>query len=1376
MRTAAVCPTCATYTNALCVIYDGPLLTTLDIHPQDDLELILAKIESFALTGVPGSSIITQDEGIVVDYNAGVLNFVGNITAVDAGSNITTVTVPAEVNDLSAAVTWVDVPDANITLSSVKQHESFLVITESQISDLNPVTSWINLTDTDPVDFTGSAGFLVRVNSTPDGLEFVDGNTLFSDEIVETTLLTPVENSYPSTVELFADQVNQTSSFFQYIIDTDTYYEYLGTTVGDITDYRELTSTETTLLKGKQTKPVHKIYANAAALYAEQKKQIKSFLYRTSDNDFHFEYLGTTNGNATDYKQIGIVPTGLEAINEGNGIGYRVIGRDATEYGNIGLDAIDFGLSDNSYASTGATGDTSFIVGNNNTASGYGATVFGYQNLASGVNATAIGAVNIVGAASAGHNTAFGQYNEIYSDFTTAFGYFNTFTATSDYSFAAGTRNVIDGGANTVFGGYNTSKSHTNSIMAGKSNITRFTGGIGGAGSSTFGIALDSQDGAGGMVIGTANIPIINSTAGTAATDSLLTIGNGTFTTPNNANWVPITPSDAFKVFRGGEIIAPSLTTVLIDAEATGKVLITKEWIGAQNYGTTSITDNQVAVGNGTGIEGDTGLTYDAATKQMYLGVDNTSYGAFGVYGSNSTQGGLFVSFNGSTVNTNDVGYRFGANNGSFRIEGISTGTFLDYKSSTAQLSFPMYGTGTKTGTATYSLAVDASGNIIEEALGDVTPNLQAVTDEGNTTTLNIAAASFNDLNLFSQTGVDIDNIGIGIDAILNNTGGKVVGIGEGALRYNTEANSTAIGNSSSVRNQGINNTSIGYQSNSIFKDDVANLKNVADATTDIDTGLNRITIASHGFGISGTYVNLKYTTTGTPIGGFIQNDIYQFQIIDTNTIEYQGSISSIGTDVHTFTPQFAYSNVTVLGANSEPTKSDQVTLGDSNVTEVTTAGLYESTLEEVITNKAKHRLILGVDGVPIIRYQTDRWNTSVWASSDGIGIGENALESNTAYNCVAIGDTALRNNTGIRSVGVGKGSLYNNLGSSSNGFGYNTLYNNSGAGCNGVGSQALDQNTGNYCNGVGNNALSDNTGFDSNGFGLAALGINTGNYCNGVGNNALYYNSGASCNGFGYYALHSNIGSFTIGIGDNSSTFNTGSNAIGVGQQSASKNTGEDLVSIGRSSSEFNVGDSNTVVGYNSNYTFKEDTANNVTFDNTDISVVSDRITVTAHGLGTNGTWINLKYTQGTSSITGLSDATIYQVYIVDANTLSFRELITGTTYHGVDITDAGTGTGHTLTPQFVYDNVTVLGANTEPTKSNQVTLGDSAVTEVKTAGTYVSGGYTVATLPTGVIGARAYVTDSTVVAAGNFGATVAGTGSNVVPVFYDGTNWIIA
>ena len=60
-----------------------------------------------------------------------------------SGTGVLTYTPPdlttyltSETNDLTASVTWANVPDANITQSSVTQHQAALSITESQISDL----------------------------------------------------------------------------------------------------------------------------------------------------------------------------------------------------------------------------------------------------------------------------------------------------------------------------------------------------------------------------------------------------------------------------------------------------------------------------------------------------------------------------------------------------------------------------------------------------------------------------------------------------------------------------------------------------------------------------------------------------------------------------------------------------------------------------------------------------------------------------------------------------------------------------------------------------------------------------------------------------------------------------------------------------------------------------------------------------------------------------------------------------------------------------------------------------------------------------------------------------------------------------------------
>lgn len=46
MRTAAICPTCPTYENALCVLYNGEYLTNIDVNPLDSMEVALGKVNA----------------------------------------------------------------------------------------------------------------------------------------------------------------------------------------------------------------------------------------------------------------------------------------------------------------------------------------------------------------------------------------------------------------------------------------------------------------------------------------------------------------------------------------------------------------------------------------------------------------------------------------------------------------------------------------------------------------------------------------------------------------------------------------------------------------------------------------------------------------------------------------------------------------------------------------------------------------------------------------------------------------------------------------------------------------------------------------------------------------------------------------------------------------------------------------------------------------------------------------------------------------------------------------------------------------------------------------------------------------------------------
>jgi len=87
----------------------------------------------------------------------------------------------AETNDLSTTVTWANVPDANITESSVTQHQAALSITESQISDLgtyltaSDITGKANLSG---ATFTGGVS-IGTLPSNPENLSVTGATNLY---------------------------------------------------------------------------------------------------------------------------------------------------------------------------------------------------------------------------------------------------------------------------------------------------------------------------------------------------------------------------------------------------------------------------------------------------------------------------------------------------------------------------------------------------------------------------------------------------------------------------------------------------------------------------------------------------------------------------------------------------------------------------------------------------------------------------------------------------------------------------------------------------------------------------------------------------------------------------------------------------------------------------------------------------------------------------------------------------------------------------------------------------------------------------------------------------------------------------------------------
>ncbi|PWI29851.1 hypothetical protein DI383_08840 [Flavobacteriaceae bacterium LYZ1037] len=215
-----------------------------------------------------------------------------------------------------------------------------------------------------------------------------------------------------------------------------------------------------------------------------------------------------------------VVATGLEAIDEGNGIGYRLIGRDPDNYDNIGFGAVDLSRSVfNNVA--GASGIGAFAVGYAVNATGDFALGMGISVRASGNRSTAIG--NATTATGFG-STAMGTSTEASGDHSTAMG--NITRALGDYSTAMGNLTTALGNYSTTMG-YGSEALGYNSIATG--DYTTALGSVSTAmGSGTIAEAYLST------AIGSHNIGGGNPTS-RVDTDPLFEIGNGTISTPSNA-------------------------------------------------------------------------------------------------------------------------------------------------------------------------------------------------------------------------------------------------------------------------------------------------------------------------------------------------------------------------------------------------------------------------------------------------------------------------------------------------------------------------------------------------------------------------------------------------------------------------------------------------------------------------------------------------------------------------------------------------------------------------------------------------------------------------------------------------------------------------
>ena len=156
-----------------------------------------------------------------------------------------------------------------------------------------------------------------------------------------------------------------------------------------------------------------------------------------------------------------------------------------------------------------------------------------------------------------------------------------------------------------------------------------------------------------------------------------------------------------------------------------------------------------------------------------------------------------------------------------------------------------------------------------------------------------------------------------------------------------------------------------------------------------------------------------------------------------------------------------------------------------------------------------------------------------------------------------------------------------------------------------------------------------------------------------------------------------------------------------------------------------------------------------------------NDAISTLAKGLGPTDVLLTLA--PGTASLfpNPANDQQRVALTIQDAATGTIKEIVYGRTISGDTISVDRGQEGTTALAWAIGDKV-----------SNFITAGTAANFLQNVPATL----YTVATLPSPTpAGQRAFVTDSTEAAPNNFGYVVVGGLNNFVPVYSDGTNWLI-
>ncbi|GAA0872442.1 hypothetical protein GCM10009117_15890 [Gangjinia marincola] len=414
----------------------------------------------------------------------------------------------------------------------------------------------------------------------------------------------------------------------------------------------------------------------------------------------------------------------LRAINEGNGIGYRLAEKNPESYGNIGALAVDLSHAEGSTNLYGALGNYSFAVGSQNKASGLSSIALGRLNTASGSYSNAQGT----------ENSASG-----FASFAAGLGN----TASNTYNIALGNNNTAEGTSTFAIGNSNTS-SGSNSFTIGRTNNAdgTFSFSIGNdntaSGDRSFTIgSYNTASSFAQMNLGRFSTLSSGNPTSWVSTDRLFALGNGL----NESN-----RSDALVVLKNGTITAPSFDVAEISDD---KALITKEYFDANNNASLATGLEAIDEGNGIGwrlagknpesygdigflaidlshVVGSTNLYGALGSHSFVSGGPNIASGSYSIalgrgnnasasysyaQGNENTASG-FASFAAGIGNTASNSYNIALGNNN-TADGTSTFAIGNSNTSSGSNSFAMGRTNNAEGTFSFSIGNDntASGN-----------------------------------------------------------------------------------------------------------------------------------------------------------------------------------------------------------------------------------------------------------------------------------------------------------------------------------------------------------------------------------------------------------------------------------------------------------------------------------------------------------------------------------------------------------------------------------------------------------------------------------------------------------------------------------------